>query len=85
MVGDSHEDVECGNAAGTATCLLAGGGNEVGACVSGCGQAASSPKHVARACLPTLTVCCLLCVAQAVPRRHRPAQCRPFLCAACRS
>jgi ribonucleotide monophosphatase NagD (HAD superfamily) len=30
MVGDSHEDVECGNAAGTATCLIAGGGNEVG-------------------------------------------------------
>ena len=28
MVGDSGEDVECGNAAGTATCLLAGGGNE---------------------------------------------------------
>ncbi|KAI8468343.1 MAG: HAD-like domain-containing protein [Monoraphidium minutum] len=31
MVGDSLEDVECGNAAGTATCLIAGGGNEVGA------------------------------------------------------
>lgn len=28
MVGDSTEDVECGNAAGTATCLIAGGGNE---------------------------------------------------------
>ncbi|KXZ45261.1 hypothetical protein GPECTOR_56g357 [Gonium pectorale] len=28
MVGDSFEDVECGNAAGTATCLVAGGGNE---------------------------------------------------------
>lgn len=33
MVGDSHEDVECGNAAGTATCLIAGGGNEVGECM----------------------------------------------------
>jgi len=33
MVGDSHEDVECGNAAGTATCLIAGGGNEVGECI----------------------------------------------------
>lgn len=29
MVGDSREDVECGNAAGTMTCLLEGGGNEV--------------------------------------------------------
>lgn len=29
MVGDSTEDVECGNAAGTATCFIAGGGNEV--------------------------------------------------------
>jgi len=29
MVGDSTEDVECGNAAGTATCLIEGGGNEV--------------------------------------------------------
>ncbi|GAB4824051.1 hypothetical protein N2152v2_011097 [Parachlorella kessleri] len=29
MVGDSTEDVETGNAAGTATCLIAGGGNEV--------------------------------------------------------
>ena len=29
MVGDSVEDVECGNAAGTATCLIAGGGNEI--------------------------------------------------------
>jgi len=28
MVGDSFEDVECGNAAGTASCLVAGGGNE---------------------------------------------------------
>jgi hypothetical protein len=28
MVGDSFEDVEVGNAAGTATCLVAGGGNE---------------------------------------------------------
>ena len=25
MVGDSFEDVECGNAAGTASCLIAGG------------------------------------------------------------
>lgn len=29
MVGDSVEDVETGNAAGTATCLIAGGGNEL--------------------------------------------------------
>ncbi|KAL4523822.1 hypothetical protein Ndes2526B_g08055 [Nannochloris sp. 'desiccata'] len=29
MVGDSTEDVECGNAAGTATSLIAGGGNEL--------------------------------------------------------
>jgi len=29
MVGDSVEDVECGNAAGTASCLISGGGNEV--------------------------------------------------------
>ena len=29
MVGDSTEDIETGNAAGTATCLIAGGGNEV--------------------------------------------------------
>lgn len=29
MVGDSTEDVECGNAAGTATCLISGGGNEI--------------------------------------------------------
>eukprot|EP00882_Tetradesmus_deserticola_P026609 GHRQ01029368.1.p2 GENE.GHRQ01029368.1~~GHRQ01029368.1.p2 ORF type:complete len:199 (+),score=73.62 GHRQ01029368.1:137-733(+) len=28
MVGDSFEDVEVGNAAGTATCLVTGGGNE---------------------------------------------------------
>ena len=31
MVGDSTEDVECGNAAGTASCLISGGGNEVNA------------------------------------------------------
>lgn len=31
MIGDSIEDVECGNAAGTATCHIQGGGNEVGA------------------------------------------------------
>jgi len=30
MVGDSTEDVECGNAAGTASCLILGGGNEIG-------------------------------------------------------
>jgi HAD superfamily hydrolase (TIGR01509 family) len=30
MVGDSTEDIETGNAAGTATCFVAGGGNEVG-------------------------------------------------------
>ena len=30
MVGDSTEDVECGNAAGTASCLIRGGGNEIG-------------------------------------------------------
>lgn len=29
MVGDSREDVECGNAAGAMTCLLEGGGNEI--------------------------------------------------------
>lgn len=29
MVGDSTEDVECGNAAGTASCLITGGGNEI--------------------------------------------------------
>ena len=29
MVGDSPEDIECGNAAGTASCLILGGGNEV--------------------------------------------------------
>ncbi len=29
MVGDSTEDVETGNAAGTASCLIAGGGNEL--------------------------------------------------------
>jgi HAD superfamily hydrolase (TIGR01549 family) len=29
MVGDSTEDVECGNAAGTASCLISGGGNEI--------------------------------------------------------
>jgi len=29
MVGDSTEDVECGNAAGTATSLISGGGSEV--------------------------------------------------------
>ncbi|MEW5313539.1 MAG: hypothetical protein WDW38_005099 [Sanguina aurantia] len=28
MIGDSFEDVECGNSAGTASCLIAGGGNE---------------------------------------------------------
>ncbi|GIL87479.1 hypothetical protein Vretimale_1626 [Volvox reticuliferus] len=28
MVGDSFEDVECGNASGAASCLVAGGGNE---------------------------------------------------------
>lgn len=28
MVGDSLEDVEVGNAAGSATCLIKGGGNE---------------------------------------------------------
>ncbi|KAG2487568.1 hypothetical protein HYH03_013847 [Edaphochlamys debaryana] len=28
MIGDSFEDVECGNAAGAASCLIAGGGNE---------------------------------------------------------
>ena len=31
MVGDSPEDIECGNAAGTASCLISGGGNEVNA------------------------------------------------------
>lgn len=31
MVGDSTEDIECGNAAGLATCLIRGGGNEVNA------------------------------------------------------
>lgn len=35
MVGDSLEDVECGNAAGTASCLIAGGGNEVAAANAG--------------------------------------------------
>ncbi len=30
MVGDSFEDVECGNAAGTATCLVAGGAGWLG-------------------------------------------------------
>ena len=29
MVGDSTEDVECGNAAGTASCFITGGGNEI--------------------------------------------------------
>ena len=43
MVGDSHEDVECGNAAGTATCLIAGGGNEVGeSCLSTAGMACTT-------------------------------------------
>ena len=37
MVGDSTEDVETGNAAGTATCLIAGGGNELPAPGSGGG------------------------------------------------
>lgn len=31
MVGDSTEDVECGNGAGTATCFIEEGGNEVAA------------------------------------------------------
>jgi len=31
MVGDSREDVECGKAAGTGTCLISGGGNELSA------------------------------------------------------
>jgi hypothetical protein len=47
MVGDSLEDVECGNAAGTASCLIAGGGNEVGAA-----SAAAPPPGA----VPTLTV-----------------------------
>ena len=47
MVGDSLEDVECGNAAGTASCLIAGGGNEVGA------SASAGPPPGA---VPTLTV-----------------------------
>jgi hypothetical protein len=47
MVGDSLEDVECGNAAGTASCLIAGGGNEVA------GAAAAGPPPGA---VPTIKV-----------------------------
>ena len=46
MVGDSTEDVECGNAAGTATCLIAGGGNETS------GEAAAPPPGA----VPTFAV-----------------------------
>lgn len=46
MVGDSFEDVECGNAAGTATCLVAGGGNEAP------GSNVSPPPGA----IPTITV-----------------------------
>ncbi|GBF88396.1 hypothetical protein Rsub_01108 [Raphidocelis subcapitata] len=46
MVGDSMEDVECGNAAGTASCLIAGGGNEVG----------TAPAAPPPGAVPTLTV-----------------------------
>ena len=47
MVGDSPEDVETGNAAGTATAFISGGGNEVG----GAEPAAPAPGAV-----PTFTV-----------------------------
>lgn len=48
MVGDSTEDVETGNAAGTATCLIAGGGNETSV-----GAAAAAPPPGA---VPTFAV-----------------------------
>ncbi|KAL6762209.1 HAD-like domain-containing protein [Haematococcus lacustris] len=51
MVGDSWEDVEVGNAAGTASCLVAGGGNEK----PGAGPATPPPGAV-----PTFTVSGLL-------------------------
>lgn len=47
MVGDSAEDIETGNAAGTATCMIAGGGNEVG------GAALAPPQAGA---VPTFTI-----------------------------
>jgi phosphoglycolate phosphatase-like HAD superfamily hydrolase len=36
MVGDSLEDVECGNAAGTATCLITGGEARAALCFACC-------------------------------------------------
>lgn len=59
MVGDSTEDVECGNAAGTATCLIAGGGNEVG------GEAAAPPPGA----VPTFVVDSLLDLLERLKKR----------------
>jgi len=47
MVGDSAEDVEVGNAAGTASCLVAGGGNE---------KPGAAPAAPLPGAAPTLTV-----------------------------
>lgn len=48
MVGDSLEDIETANAAGTASCMIAGGGNETAA-----GAEAPAPPLGA---VPTFTV-----------------------------
>ena len=45
MVGDSVEDVECGNAAGTASCLILGGGNEINASPGGDGSTIARPPR----------------------------------------
>lgn len=85
MVGDSTEDVECGNAAGTATCLIAGGGNEVtlddddqhASDVDGSVAsekrpiAASSPSPIAGA-VPTFTVESLNDLLERLQRRDTP-------------
>lgn len=61
MVGDSTEDVECGNAAGTASCLILGGGNEL--------QAQSRP---AKGCVPTFAVESLFELRERLEKRDTP-------------
>ena len=73
MVGDSTEDVECGNGAGTATCLIEGGGNEL--------SVAHAPPPGA---VPTFTVASLsdlqarIQAGRVAPGRGRPRAPQPW-------
>jgi HAD superfamily hydrolase (TIGR01549 family) len=55
MVGDSLEDIETGNAAGTATCLIAGGGNEVQVKTPPIGGSITTNTNISNAAAPSLS------------------------------